>query len=391
MQPLSNITIAFAAFALPAFGATAALELKAVNPLDLARSNQTMELTAADLAPLGAADLSRIHLKDAAGKELLCQAIDQDGDPLHAPDAVIFQANFAAGETKTFQASSGAKQVFTKDQYQAFGRFVRERFDDFVWENDRVAHRTYGQGLETWEGEPLCSSTIDIWSKRVPRMVVNDWYLADDYHVDHGEGADFYSAGPSRGCGGSGLWTAERLWVSRNFVNSRVLANGPLRVMFELEYAPYDVNGVSVSEVKRITLDAGQHFSCFQSRYHPFTKPGQTLALITGVGLKKTVGEVLTADPAAGWVAKWEPVEKKAGQQGLAMITRKEAFAGRAEDKLNQLLLTPAGTSHTATWWAGCCWDKAGQFTSAEAWQRHVVDYARSLAAPIKLTLAAAK
>ena len=54
-------------------------------------------------------------------------------------------------------------------------------------------------------------------------------------------------------------------------------------------------------------------------------------------------------------------------------------------------MLTPAGASHTATWWAGYCWDKAGQFTSAEAWNKYVADYARGLAAPIKVTIAAAK
>lgn len=391
MPSFAPHVLLLAACALPVLGATAPLSIEAVNPLDLARPNQTLELSAADLAPLSAADLNRIHLKDATGRELLCQAIDQDGDPLHTPDAVIFQADFAAGETKTFQASSGAKQVFTREQYRAFGRFVRERFDDFAWENDRIAHRTYGKGLETWQGEPLCSSTIDIWSKRVPRMVVNDWYLGDDYHADHGEGADFYSAGLSRGCGGSGLWAAERLWVSRNFVNSRVLANGPLRVMFELDYEPYDVNGVSVAEVKRVTLDAGQHFNCFQSRYQPFTKPGQAVTLVTAIGLKKTAGETVVADPTSGWLAKWEPIEKKAGQQGLAIITRKDGFSGRVEDKLNYLVLTQPAVGHTVTWWAGCCWDKAGQFASADAWQRHVADYARGLAAPIQLTVVAAK
>ena len=53
------------------------------------------------------------------------------------------------------------EKTIKKEQYKAFGRFVRERFDDFTWENDKVAHRTYGKALETWKGEPLTSSTID--------------------------------------------------------------------------------------------------------------------------------------------------------------------------------------------------------------------------------------
>src|SRR5262249_10233805 len=160
-------------------------------------------------------------------------------------------------ETKTFTVGIGRKHEYTRDDFKAYGRFVRERFDDFAWENDLIAHRAYGKALETWKGEPLTSSAIDIWSKRTPKMVINEWYMVDNHHADAGEGADFYSAGASRGCGGTGIWAADKLWTSKNFVDSRVLANGPIRVVFELVYDPFDVNGTKVSEVKRISLDAG--------------------------------------------------------------------------------------------------------------------------------------
>ena len=151
------------------------LTVTALNKLPLARSSQTIEMTSEQLAPLGAKDLNTVHVKDSAGKELLAQAVDTDGDAYRKADIVIFQADFAANETKTFTVTTGGKQEFSKEQFKAFGRFVRERFDDFAWENDRIAHRTYGKALETWDGEPLSSSTIDIWSKRTPRMVVNVW------------------------------------------------------------------------------------------------------------------------------------------------------------------------------------------------------------------------
>ena len=268
--------------------ASGPLTVKAVNKLSFSRPSQTIELAAKDLAPLGEKDLTKIHVKDAAGKDLLCQAVDTDGD--YTPDQVIFQADFAAGESKTFTVSVGDKWVYTKDQFKAYGRFVRERFDDFCWENDRIAHRMYGKALETWVREPLTSSTIDIWSKRTPRMVINEWYMADNYHADTGEGADFYSAGPSRGCGGNGLWAADRLWVSKNFVNSRVLANGPIRVMFELTYEPFDVNGVMVSEVKRISLDAGQNLDHFQSIYKPEKPDGPDHGHRAQEGLRRAQG-----------------------------------------------------------------------------------------------------
>ncbi len=373
---------------LPLQSNSAQLTVTAVNKLSLARTSQTIELSAAQLAPLGAKDFATVHVQDSAGKELLAQAVDTDGDAYRKTDMVIFQADFAANETRTFTVTVGAKQVFKREQFKAFGRFNRERFDDFVWENDRIAHRTYGKALETWEGEPLSSSTIDIWSKRTPRMVVNDWYLSDDYHADHGDGADFYSAGLSRGCGGNGLWAADRLWTSRNFINSRVLANGPIRVLFELEYAPFQVDNISVSEVKRISLDAGSQLDRFQSFYKQFTRPGQTQKLTTGIGLKKTAGEQVEANTERGWLLKWEKVEKNAGNQGLAIIVDPKSLEKQTEDKLNQLLLAKVPESGIASYWAGFAWDKAGLITSAEAWKKYVDEFAQGLATPIEVSVA---
>ncbi len=173
------------------FSEAAEVTVQAVNRLPVARPCQTLEVTRAQLSSLGAKELNTVHLRDSKGAEVLCQAVDTDLDAYHKPDIVIFQADFSPNETKSFVVFTGPRHVYAKDQFKAFGRFVRERFDDFAWENDRIAHRMYGKALETWASEPLTSSTVDIWSKRTARLVVNEWYLTDDYHADHGEGADF--------------------------------------------------------------------------------------------------------------------------------------------------------------------------------------------------------
>lgn len=389
MNPILKSSACLLLGVAPSALEAASLEVTASNTLPFARSAQTIELSAEQLKPLGAANLNLVHVVDAAGKELVCQAIDLDGDPLRKFDAVLFQADLAANATATFTVKVGAKQVYKKEQYKAFGRFVRERFDDFTWENDLIAHRTYGKALETWEGEPLSSSTIDIWSKRSPKMLINDWYLSDDYHVDHGDGADFYSAGLSRGCGGSGLWADEKLWVSRNFVHSNVLANGPIRVLFELQYAPFTVNGVSVTETKRVSLDGGSQFDKMELRYKSFTVPGKEVTLTAAAGLKKVADETVEANPAEGWVAKWEKVEKGAGNQGLAVIVRPGDFVKHTSDALNQLVLVKPDKENVATYWSGFGWDKAGRFADAEAWKKHVAEQAKGLAAPVEVSVKA--
>jgi hypothetical protein len=380
MKTFWTILICTSFALLPALStpAPARMTLKAANRLQLERNSQTIELSFKDLAPLGEKDPAKIHVQNAAGDEMICQAVDTDGD--YTADLVIFQTDFAPGETKSFTVTPGAKWTYTRDQFKAYGRFVRERFDDFAWENDRIAHRMYGKALETWVREPLTSSTVDIWSKRVPRLIVDDWYMVDNYHVDNGEGADFYSANVSRGCGGNGLWAADKLWVSSNFVNSRMLANGPIRAMFELTYEAFEVNGSKVSETKRITLDAGRNLDHFQSTY----KSGDR-ELISAIGLKKTVGDQKEFNAEHGWLAQWEKMEKNAGNQGLAIIINPKTFVRETEDRLNRLVLSKADAGSVVSYWAGFVWDKTGADYSS--WKTYVDHFAQERLSPIEVTL----
>jgi hypothetical protein len=385
-----NKTLTFASIALSltlptiSFAAPGQLTVKAVNKLPFARSQQTLELSSKVLEPLGLTNLPRLHVRDAQGKEVLCQAIDTDYDAFHKADTLIFQADFAPGETKTFTVIPGSKLVYTKEQFRAHGRFVRERFDDFAWENDRIAHRTYGKALETWAGEPLTSSTIDIWSKRVPQMVVDDWYAVDNYHQDTGQGADFYSAGKSRGCGGDGLWAGDQLWVSKNFVNSRVLANGPIRVLFELDYEAFDVNGKKVSEVRRVSLDAGANLDHYQITYKA---EDATAALVSGIGLKKVAGEEKVANTTNGWMAIGEKVEKNQGMQALGIVVQPKALVRETEDKLNNLFLVTVAPDKTVSYWAGFYWDKTAQFADFAAWKSYLDQFSQGLQSPIEITV----
>jgi hypothetical protein len=363
---------------------TSTLTVMAVNKLKIARQSETIEVKAEALATLGEKDLMKIHVRDAAGKEVLAQAVDTDYDDFHRPDTLIFQSDFGPNETKTFTLSAGAKREYSKEDFRAYGRFVRERFDDFAWENDRIAHRTYGKALITWKGEPLTSSAIDIWSKRTTKLVINDWYMVDNYHADHGEGVDAYSAGPTRGCGGSGIWANGQLYIPTNFVDSRVLTNGPIRVMFELVYEPFDVNGVKVAQVLRVSLDAGSQLNRFRVTYQAV---GGSESLALAVGFKKVKEEQKEFNQARGWLTIWEPVEKNLGMQGLAVVVDPSAVDKVDEDKLNHLVILKPGVSTPITYWAGFAWDRAGQITSAESWKAYIDQFVERLRSPIDISI----
>ena len=333
------------------------------NELPIARPSETVELSAASLKPL-ASDLTLVHVFEN-GKELLAQALDLDADG--TPESLIFQTDMPPRGERSFELRLGDKRTYRKEAFRVYGRFVRERFDDFAWENDRVAHRMYGPALETWQREPLTSSTVDVWLKRTRKLVINDWYMADDYHRDHGEGADFYSAGRSRGCGGSGLWRDGKLVVSKNFRESRVLANGPIRLVFELIYPGF--------ETKRITLDAGQNFNRFESRY----ESGADMTYAAGI--KKTSATVMRVDRQAGWLRSWEPVKDKMGEFGCAVVFDPATIVDVTEADGNQLVVARA----PAVYYVGSGWDRSGDFASVADFDKYVEQWAQRVKSPLRV------
>jgi pectinesterase len=353
------------------------------NPLAAARPAETIELTVDALKrALTFDDVRKIHVKDdKTGKDLLTQAVDLDDDGTF--EQVIFQADLGASERRTFSLSVGERHIAMKDEFRAYGRFVRERRDDFVWENDLVAHRMYGAALETWAQEPLTSSAVDIWVKKTPRLVVNDWYMVDDYHADHGDGADMYSAGKTRGCGGNAIFQTGKLFPSANFRGSRVLANGPLRILFELTYDQWDAGGQKLSETKRISLDAGQRMNRFESRY---SVPAPRV-LQQAIGIKKATNADVSVRKEAGVLRTWEPFANNNGSVGCGVVTDARDVTDAPELDGNILLVTRVAAGTPAIYWAGSAWDRGGSITSAALWDKYLDDWAARMKTPVTVQI----
>lgn len=384
----TTIPIVLALFVLTATAPATAPQGAAItarNPIDLARPGEMIVLTAARIQQaLTVDDVRKVHVRDdAGGQEILAQPVDTNDDGTF--DELVFQADFAPSQTRAFTLVAGEPRVYTRDQFRAYGRFVRERRDDFVWENDRVAHRMYGAALETWAQEPLTSSAVDIWVKRTRRLVANDWYMVDDYHRDHGEGADLYSAGRSRGCGGNGIWAGGKLYPSANFRHSRVLANGPIRVMFELTYEAWDVNGTPVTEMKRITLDAGSNLSRFESHYQT-TLTGERQH---AVGIKKNPGAAIATSKDQGLLSTWEPIKADGSYFGCAVVMDPSLVVDFPQDDLNYLVVAKVPSGSPAVYYAGFGWNKSGDFAGGPDWDRYRQDFARRLRAPLEISAAA--
>ena len=354
------------------------------NPIDLARSNETITLEASRLRSLaGADDLRRVHLRDLqSGEDVLTQAVDTNGDGTY--DELIFQTNMGPKATKKFALSVGERRIPAPQEFRAYGRFVREREDDFAWENDRIADRMYGKALQTSLVDPLTSSAVDVWVKRVSRLVLNEWYMVDDYHRDHGEGGDFYAAGATRGCGGNGIWADGRLYGSANFVDSRVLANGPIRVMFELTYPAWEAGGTPVDEIKRVTLDAGQNFNRFESRY---AVENRSARLTDAIGIRKGTDPRISESRARAMMRSWETLPEHHGQLGCAVIGDPANLVGFEEDSGNFLMTVNVPPKGVVAYYAGFGWSQGG-FPTIEAWDKYVQEFAQALRGPLEVTIA---
>jgi hypothetical protein len=400
-----GLLLAVFGLASPAFAA-GRLFVTVTHDLAIARPAETITVPWSEVnRALPGALLQRIAVLDAKGTRLpyqvtniAPQAKDPKGEGI-AYGELIFQHDFAAGEqaaTFTIKPADTVSPVFPA---QAYARYIQERLDDFAWENDRIAHRTYGPALAApatpGSGkEVLVTSGLDVWCKRVNYPIVDRWYNKghDHYHTDEGEGMDMYQVGPSRGCGGTGVWDGQRLHVGRNYQSWRILANGPIRTQFELVYDTWMADGIIVAEVKRITLDAGHQLNCIEST---FTVAGRAREITVGIGLNKNPAdrgqepriEVTSADDSAA-LTQWI-VQKSNGELGTAVIVPGPEFRGFAADDRNLLVLAQAVSGQPLLYYAGAGWSRAGEFTTRGAWDAYVAAWAARARAPVKVTLSA--
>ncbi len=247
----------------------------------------------------------------------------------------------------------------------AYGSFMPQRKDDFAWENDRIAYRVYGPALER-TGE--ISSGLDIWCKRVRQPVIEAWYYTADYHTDKGQGLDFYKVGPSRGCGGTGVWVDGKFFVAKNFVTWQSIKNGPDEVVFELGYAPYDAGSLKIRETRKFTLEKGKNLNHIATRFDWDGGPDEIEA---GVGIvKRAGGGAVDFSSEGSWMAYWEPEQGKNGAIGCGVVL---TSAGKQKDTTEQaFLLTTVKRGQPLVYFAGAGWSKSGDFPDKEAWLKYV-------------------
>src|SRR5699024_3947309 len=182
------------------------------------------------------------------------------------------------------------------------------------------------------------------------------------------------------------------------------LSNGPIRVLFWLNYDSFNVAGHTVSLKKQIFLDAGQNLNHFEITYHP----NKLKNLIAGIGIEKTnktpqevpkgmnTGsgpEFAERPPGAftqkdinaehGWITTQQPLSE--GTLYAAIIVKPDEFVKVTEDNQNVLVLVNVPDNNILSYWAGYAWSKSGQFKDYQAWKTYINHFAQELRSPIQV------
>ena len=345
--------------------------LSLYNKTGLDRREEVMEILYNDFISKIKNKNNKFKLSDAlTGKEIPYQ-VEYKGNK--NPKNILLLVNLAPGSKIYVQIIDKMPSDFTPKTY---ARFVPERYDDFAWENDRIAFRVYGAALEKTNENAY---GLDVWAKRTSELIINKWYQSGDYHVDHGEGLDYYSVGFTLGAGSNAPYAKDSIYYSKNFRNYRILDNGPLRSAFQLEYDKWKVDGKIVGESKTISLDAGSQLNRIETVYS--FKGIDNFPVAIGIVKRKETGAILL-DEREGIMGYWEPQHGKDGTLGIGTVVSEEISKMKISN--NHLLsIIKVIPQQSLVYYTGGAWDKAGIITNSNDWFNYLQDFKKKIQHPV--------
>ncbi len=292
------------------------------------------------------------------------------------PVVLLVAVNIAAKSTLKINVREGKPAPVA---IKTFARFVPERYDDFAWENDRVAFRMYGAALENRKDNAF---GMDVWSKRTEGLVIDKWYKSGDYHADHGDGMDYYSVGRTLGGGDIAPFVNDSIYFTNNYKSWKVLDNGPLRSTFQLTYPTRNAGDIPVTVTKVISLDAGSQLNKVEATFD--YKSDQKLPVAIGIVTRKDAGAAVLLNEKDGIMAYWEPETVKNGAMGIGSVFR-DTLGQMRIDKGHLLTVVSTASSQPYTYYTGAAWNRAGKIASAQEWINYLSDFKTALDVPLQV------
>lgn len=352
------------------------IRVEVTNDTSVERDDETVEIAWSELGSLKGLTPENVVVLDDDGEQIPSQVIYR-GESL--PQSLIFQVDADAMTTERFSISTGVREHYPQ---KAYGRYVPERYDDYAWENDKVAYRLYGPALET-SPEKLITPGIDVWVKCTDRLVIDEWFAKGDYHHNYGDGMDCYKVGVTLGAGASLPFTDGRFWMmGHNYATQQTLDNGPIRTSVRLTYAPFDVAGTPVSLVKTITLDANQRFNRMENVY---TGEFQQMPVAAGF-VRHDVKQIARGE---GWMAMCEAASDSKDPVRDGDIYQAVVLPGARmlPDTLGHAVaVIDVRPGEAMVYYSGSGWSQGG-VEDMQDWLETVAEQNAAVLTPLKVTL----
>ncbi|NJO69145.1 MAG: DUF4861 domain-containing protein [Bacteroidetes bacterium] len=255
---------------------------------------------------------------------------------------------------------------------RTYVKYARGR--DVAWENDRIAFRVFGPEVRNKVG-----SGVDVWAKSVDYPILEKWYKLNaegkDYHVDRGEGCDFYDMGKRSGCGAMAIWMGDKALFPQTFDSYRISQNQNDKIAFELDYKTWDVPGLQITERRKIEMINGSHLFKVTSTI----KSNESKELTVAIGLSAFGKPEIVKENRSGMLAVWEQVAPAHGNLGSAVLVNPEMLAGFASFGGDEFILIKVITNVPFSYYAGAAWDKSKFIKTKAGWQQYLKEEANRI------------
>ena len=223
--------------------------------------------------------------------------------------------------------------------------------------------------------------------KRVDYPVIDKWYKASEeegisYHEDHGEGLDNYHVGISRGAGGLSIKGADdQYFVSKNFTAYNTISNGPLRTIFQLDYADWDGPDGKIKEQKTISLDYGNNLMKIEVSIEGTDK------ISAGISLQQSMGIIHESNNFLTYKQNhFDTTLSNVIMTPLKHYDGYHIYNPGIKDQ-NHVFLDFKILNETLTYYVGFYWSMSNQFSGHEAWDQYLNDLAMKIANPITVNI----
>ncbi|MCD0468800.1 DUF4861 family protein [Flavobacterium sp. JAS] len=320
-------------------------------------------------------DTSNFVVLNAATKKQIPFQLEHCGLP--TIQNLLVQVDVKAKSSLNLLIQKGKPEAFAAKTYC---RYVPERKDDFAWENDKIAFRTYGKAIEKSKEDAY---GLDVWVKRTDKLIINERYKRNEYHIDHGDGMDYYHVGFSLGAGNMAPYVNDSIYYSANYREWKVLDNGPLRSTFQLTFVTWNAGGINVKATKTISLDAGSQLNRIENVYSfDSEKP---LPVVVGI-IKRPENGTITLNEQQGITSYWEPTHGQDGTTGVGIILT-TPVSNMMVNNMQILAKTQVRNNVPILYYAGAAWDKAGKITNAKQWQDYLNNFYQQINEPLVVTV----